>query len=193
VLLLALSTGHKIGLALAVVAFAGFSLIVSILVPRWRPQFPGRGLPVFLAAIGLMFVGTLAAVEFFGKESSEAEAGAEATTETSAATATTTTSTTSTTATTAPSTKVDVSEVEFKIRFPKMSLPAGSYTFDVSNDGKIVHDLVVKGGGVDDATPHIDPGQSSSLKVDLKPGTYDVYCSIPGHKAAGMDLKLKVT
>jgi uncharacterized cupredoxin-like copper-binding protein len=193
VLLLALSTGHKIGLALAVVAFAGFSLIVSILVPRWRPQFPGRGLPVFLAAIGLMFVGTLTAVEFFGKESSEAEAGAEATNETSASTATTTTSTTSTTATTAPSAKVDVSEVEFKIRFPKTSLPAGSYTFDVSNDGKIVHDLVVKGGGVDDATPHIDPGQSSSLKVDLKPGTYDVYCSIPGHKAAGMDLKLKVT
>jgi uncharacterized cupredoxin-like copper-binding protein len=193
VLLAALSTGHKIGLALAVVGFAGFSLIVSILVPRWRPQFPGRGLPVFLAAIGLMFVGVLAAVEVFGKESSEAEAGPEATTETSAPTATTTTSSTSTTSTTAPSTTVDVSEVEFKIRFPKTSLPAGSYTFDVSNDGKIVHDLVVKGGGVDEATPHIDPGQSSSLKVDLKPGTYDVYCSIPGHKAAGMDLKLKVT
>jgi uncharacterized cupredoxin-like copper-binding protein len=193
VLLLALSTGHKIGLALAVVAFAGFSLIVSMLVPRWRPQFPGRGLPVFLAAIGLMFVGMLAAVEFFGKESTEAEAGAEATTETTSTTATTTTTATSTTTTTAPSSTVDVSEIEFKIRFPKTSLPAGSYTFDVSNDGKIVHDLVVKGGSVDEATPHIDPGQSSSLKVGLKPGTYDVYCSIPGHKAAGMDLKLTVS
>ena len=197
-LLLALSTGHKIGLGLAVAAFAGFSLIVSILVPRWRPQFPGRGLPVFLAAIGLMFVGMLAAVEFFGKEGGEAKAGAEATTETTGTTATTTTTTsttatTSTTSTSAASTTVDVSEVEFKIKLPKTTLPAGSYTFDVRNDGKVPHDLVVKGEGVDKGTPLIDPGQSKSLKVDLKAGTYDVYCSVPGHKQAGMDLKLTVT
>jgi len=200
VLLLALSTGHKVGLALAVVAFAGFSLIVSILVPRWRPQFPGRGLPVFLVAISLMFVGMLGAVEFFAKESEEAKAGAEATTttetETTASTgttATTTTATTSTTSTTARSTTVDVTEVEFKIQLPKTSLPAGSYTFDVKNDGKIPHDLVVKGGGADEKTPLLDAGQSDSLKVDLKPGTYDLYCSVPGHKQAGMDLKLTVT
>lgn len=189
-LLQALSTGHKIGLALAVVGFAGFSLIVSILVPRWRPEFPGRGLPVFLAAISLIFVGMLAAVEFFGKESGEAKAGGEATSETTATTGTTATGTTSTTA---PGTTVDVTEVEFKIRFPKTSLPAGSYTFDVKNDGKIPHDLVVKGAGVNKKTPLIDPGQSSSLKVDLKPGSYDVYCSVPGHKQAGMDLTLTVT
>jgi uncharacterized cupredoxin-like copper-binding protein len=198
VLLLALSTGHKVGLALAVVAFAGFSLIVSMLVPRWRPQFPGRGLPVFLAAIALLFAGMLAAVEIFGRESGEAEAGAEATTETTGTTATTTTATTTTgttatTSTTARSTTVDVSEVEFKIKLPKTSLPAGSYTFDVKNDGKIPHDLVVNGSGVNEKTPLIDAGKSSSLKVDLKPGTYDVYCSVPGHKQAGMDLKLTVT
>jgi uncharacterized cupredoxin-like copper-binding protein len=202
VLLLALSTGHKVGLALAVVAFAGFSLIVSMLVPRWRPQFPGRGLRVFLVAIALLFVGMLAAVEIFGRESGEAGAGAEATTETTGTTATTTTATattttttgtTATTSTTARSTTVDVSEVEFKIKLPKTSLPAGSYTFDVKNDGKIPHDLVVNGGGVNEKTPLIDAGKSSSLKVDLKPGTYDVYCSVPGHKQAGMDLKLTVT
>jgi uncharacterized cupredoxin-like copper-binding protein len=193
VLLLGLSTGHKIGLALAVVAFAGFSLIVSMLVPRWRPQFPGRGLPVFLAAIGLMFVGMLAAVEFFGKESGEAKAEGEATTETATTTGTTGTTTTGTTTTAAPSTTVDVSEVEFKITFPKTSLPAGSYRFDVRDDGKIPHDLVVKGEGVDKGTPLINPGQSKSLTVDLKPGTYDVYCSVPGHKQAGMDLTLTIT
>jgi uncharacterized cupredoxin-like copper-binding protein len=193
VLLLGLSTGHKIGLALAVAAFAGFSLIVSMVVPRWRPQFPGRGLSVFLAAITLMFVGMLAAVEIFGAESGEAEAGKEATTETTATSGTTTTETTATTSTTARSTTVDVSEVEFKIRLPKTSVPAGSYTFDVLNDGKIPHDLVVKGAGVNEKTPLIDAGQSSSVKVDLKPGTYDLYCSVPGHKEAGMDLKLKVT
>ena len=56
-MLLALTTGHKIGLGLAVLGFAGFSLIVSMLVPRWYPQFPGRGLRVFLVTCVLLFIG----------------------------------------------------------------------------------------------------------------------------------------
>ena len=47
-LLLALSTGHKLGLGLAGAAFAGYALIVSMVIPRRWPQFPGRGLPWFL-------------------------------------------------------------------------------------------------------------------------------------------------
>ena len=53
--------------------------------------------------------------------------------------------------------------------------------------------VVLITAGVNEKTPLIDASQSSSLKVDLKPGTYDLYCSVPGHKEAGMDLKLKVT
>lgn len=187
-LLQGLSTGHQIGLGLAVAIFAGFSLIVSMVVPRWRPQFPGRGLPVFLAVCVLLFLGMLLAVENFGKESEEAKAGGEPTTETTA-----TTETRATTETKPASRTVKVSETEFKIKLPESSLPAGSYTFDVENDGKIPHDLVVKGQGVDEATKTIDGGGSASLSVDLKPGTYDLYCSIPGHKEAGMDVKLTVS
>jgi uncharacterized cupredoxin-like copper-binding protein len=186
VLLLGLSTGHKLGLGLAVAAFAGFSLIVSMVVPRWRPQFPGRGLSVFLVASVLMFLGMLAAVEIFGKEGGEAKAEGSATTETAV-----TSETTATTRTAAHS--VDVKEVEYKIQLPKTSLPAGSYTFDVANDGKLPHNLVVKGPGVDASTPNLNGGQSKLLKVDLKPGTYDLYCSVPGHKQLGMDLKLTVS
>jgi uncharacterized cupredoxin-like copper-binding protein len=185
VLLLGLSTGHKIGLGLAVLGFAGFSLIVSMLVPRWYPQFPGRGLRVFLVTCLLLFVGMMAAVIVFGRESSEAEAkGPETTTEATATAPTTTAS---------AATSVPVSETEFKITLPKSTLAAGSYSFEVKNDGKIDHDLVVQGNGVDEKTPTIAPGKSATLKVDLKPGTYDVYCSIPGHKQAGMDLKLTIS
>ena len=188
-LLLGLSTGHKIGLGLAVLGFAGFSLIVSLLVPRWYPQFPGRGLRVLLVACLLLFVGMMSAVIVLARESSEAEAkGNETTTEAATTAATTTTATTTRAATSVP-----VSETEFKITLPKTTLAAGSYSFEVANDGKIEHDLVIQGNGVDEKTPTIEPGKSATLKVDLKPGSYDVYCSIPGHKQAGMDVKLTVT
>ena len=185
-LLLALSTAQKIGLGLCVLGFAGFSLIVSMLVPRWYPQFPGRGLRVFVITCVLLFVGMISAVIFIARETSEAEAkGTETTTE-----ATTTAATTTTTS--APA-SVKVTETEFKIALPKSTLPAGSYSFEVANDGKIEHDLVVEGNGVDEKTQTIEAGDTATLKVDLKPGTYDVYCSIPGHKQAGMDLKLTVS
>jgi uncharacterized cupredoxin-like copper-binding protein len=181
VLLLGLSTGHKVGLALAAAGFAGFSLIVSMLVPRWRPQFPGRALPLFLVVCVLLFVGMLAAVEIFGKESESEAAGGE-------------TSAQTTTGQTGPTVQtVQVSEVEFKIRLPETTFKAGKYTFEVKNDGKIPHDLVVNGAGVEKATPLLSPGKSDSLTVELKPGSYDFFCSVPGHKQLGMDQKVTVS
>ena len=67
-LLLALPTSHKIGLGLAVLVFAGFSLVVSMVIPRWRPQFPDRWLAAFLVVSFVLFVGMLAAVVVFGAE-----------------------------------------------------------------------------------------------------------------------------
>jgi uncharacterized cupredoxin-like copper-binding protein len=182
VLLLALSTGHKVGLALAAAGFAGFSLIVSMLVPRWRPQFPGRGLPLFLAVCVLLFFGMLVAVDVLGKESEPEAAGGETTAETH------TTQTGPATAQT-----VQVSEVEYKIRLPETTLKAGKYTFEVKNDGQVPHDLVVKGAGVQEATSLLSPGKSGSLTVELKPGSYDFFCSVPGHKQLGMDQKVTVS
>ena len=181
-LLLALSAGHKAGLALAVVGFVSFSLIVSMLVPRWYPQFPGRGLRVFLVAIVLLFVGMMSAVIVFGRESGEATAGA----------ATETTTTPTQTTPSAP-VAVKVTEVDFKIQLPKTTFKAGPITFEVTNSGKVPHDLVVKGNGVNAKTPLLNPGQSKTLKVDLKPGTYELYCSVPGHKQLGMDLHITVS
>jgi uncharacterized cupredoxin-like copper-binding protein len=171
----ALSTSNQVGLATAAAIFAGFSLIVSMLVPRWRPQFPGRGLGLFLVVCVLLFLGMMAAVITFGKESEEAEAAE--TTKTSVEL----------------SSVVDVSEVDFKIKLPGTELTAGAYTFEVSNDGNAPHDLVVEGNGVEKGTPEIAPGDNGELKVELKPGTYEFYCSVPGHKQLGMDVKVTVS
>jgi uncharacterized cupredoxin-like copper-binding protein len=166
VLLLALSTGQKLGLGLAAAGFAGFSLVVSMLVPRWRPQFPGRALPLFLVVIVLMFLGMLAAVEFLAKESEEAEAAGR---------------------------KVQVSETEYKIGLPETTLKAGRYTFEVRNGGQLPHNLTIKGPGVSEATPDFGAGETRELSVELKPGTYDFYCSVQGHREQGMEQKVTVS
>ena len=165
-LLLALSTGHKLGLGLAGAAFAGFALVVSMLIPRRWPQFPGRGLPLFLAVTVVFFFGMLAAVEIFGKSSEgEAAAGGQ---------------------------KVSVGEVEYKIELPKTTFAPGKYTFEVENKGRIPHNLTIKGPGGTEATQDISAGSSSSVTVKLERGSYDFYCSIPGHKQQGMEQKVTV-
>ena len=210
-LIAALSTGHKVGLGLVGLAFVVFALISAFLLPALRPDYPGkRGLPVFLTFSATLFVGMMFAVFFFGRETSESHAA-----EGSKAASTTTPTQTTAPSTAAPSpTKstttapaasvptaaptapkgVPVTEVEFKIELPSTSLSPGSYTFDLTNKGAVGHDLVFNGPGVsNEKTPVIGPGKTAKLTVDLKSGTYDVYCSVPGHKQAGMDVKLKVS
>jgi uncharacterized cupredoxin-like copper-binding protein len=178
--LLALSTGHKIGLIVVGAIFVAFAITSAFIIPRFRPNWPGRGLPyVLLATVGI-FAAMLTAVIIFGREGEEAEAGAgekPAQPEQGGA-----------------AHKVPVTESEFKIVLPKTTLAAGVYEFDAKNDGKLAHDLVIDGPGVsNEKTPVFGAGKSETLKVTLKSGTYDFYCSVPGHKQAGMDVKVTVS
>lgn len=205
-LIAALSTGHKVGLGLVGLTFVVFALLAAFVLPAVRPDFPGkRGLPAFLTVSVALFVAMMFAVFFFGREPSESHAAAETTTTQAQTTAPTTTAPTTASTTTAPSTSaatttsaapktIPVTEVEFKIELPTTSLAAGTYTFNLTNKGHVGHDLVFNGPGVNnEKTPVIDPGQTAKLTVDLKSGTYDVYCSVPGHKQAGMDVKVTVS
>jgi uncharacterized cupredoxin-like copper-binding protein len=88
---------------------------------------------------------------------------------------------------------VAVQETEFKIELPETTFTPGTYTFVVTNIGKVPHNLVVAGPGGTNRTPNIQPGQNAPLTVDLKKGPYDFYCSIPGHRAAGMNQKVTVS
>src|SRR6266516_5448849 len=71
----ALSTGHKIGLASVGGAFIVFALVSSFVLPRRNPSFPGRGGVGWYVLLGaLFFVAMIAAVLVFGREKKEAEA-----------------------------------------------------------------------------------------------------------------------
>ena len=181
-MLLALSTAHKLGLAGVAAVFILFALASSFLFPRYRPQYPAGRLGWFVLVTLVLFVGMLAAVEIFGREPAEKAAAGNGTTASS-----------TTTAAAEGAQTIQVSEKEFKITLPSTTLKPGSYTFDLSNDGKIPHDLTIDGPGVNNSkTPVINGGQHATLKAKLTAGTYDFYCSVPGHKQLGMDVKVKV-
>lgn len=86
---------------------------------------------------------------------------------------------------------VAVSEKEWTITFPSSSIRAGKVTFVVKNEGSIEHNFVIENAGVE--VDAIQPGQSKQVTVDLKPGTFNVVCNIPGHAEAGMKTTLTVT
>ena len=60
-----LSTANKLGLGLSGLAFIVFALVSAMLVPRWRPDFPGRSLGWFVFVSILFFVGMMCAVLIF--------------------------------------------------------------------------------------------------------------------------------
>jgi len=192
---LALSTGHEIGLGVTALVFILFALASSFLFPRYRPDYPGRGLLAFIVIAFVFFFGMLTAVEVFGAESKHHGEAAAAETATGPAETTTTqqttTAATTTSATKPAATNVPVSESEFKIVLSPTQLKAGPITFEAKNDGRIPHDLAIKQTG--DKTKLIQPGGSAELKVTLKPGTYELYCSVPGHEAAGMKQNITVS
>jgi uncharacterized cupredoxin-like copper-binding protein len=195
----ALSTGHEVGLGVTALVFILFALASSFLFPRFRPDYPGRGLLAFIVVAFVFFFGMLTAVEVFGaEEEHHAEAAGETTTapaESTTAEQTTTAQTSTQATTTAPAkpaaTTVTVSETEFKITLGSTDLKAGEITFQVKNDGKIPHDLAIK--GTSDKTNLIPAGGTAELKVTLKAGKYELYCTVPGHEAAGMKLNITVS
>jgi uncharacterized cupredoxin-like copper-binding protein len=55
-----------------------------------------------------------------------------------------------------------------------------------------VHDLVFDGAYPGFSLEADGGGGAQSMKIDLKPGKYTFYCSVPGHRAAGMEGTLTV-
>jgi uncharacterized cupredoxin-like copper-binding protein len=87
---------------------------------------------------------------------------------------------------------VEVKLAEYKIEMPA-SVGAGATTFKVTNTGDETHGFEIEGNGIEKALkPRLKKGGSGSLQVDLKPGTYKVYCPVHGHKMRGMSLELTV-
>jgi nitrite reductase (NO-forming) len=57
-------------------------------------------------------------------------------------------------------------------------------TITVTNEGAATHDLTIDELNVQ--TPMLAPGESAEVKINAPAGDYQYYCSVPGHKEAGM-------
>ena len=88
---------------------------------------------------------------------------------------------------------VTISETEFKLAPKDATAKAGKVTIDAKNDGQIVHNLEVEGNGVEKKTADLQPGSSGKLALNLKPGKYEMYCAIDGHRASGMEGTITVS
>jgi plastocyanin len=84
---------------------------------------------------------------------------------------------------------------EGQLKYDKTALAAkaGSVAIDFTNSASLEHNVTVESssGTVVGATPTFQGG-SKTLKLTLKAGTYKFYCSVPGHRQAGMEGTLVV-
>jgi plastocyanin len=83
---------------------------------------------------------------------------------------------------------------EWKIDLSSETVTAGKVTFTATNAGSIPHALEIEGMGLEQKTQLIQPGQTATLTLTLKPGGYEIYCPVgeDSHKKLGMDTHLKV-
>jgi plastocyanin len=80
------------------------------------------------------------------------------------------------------------------LKFDKTSLSAkaGKVTIDMKNPAPLQHNISITGSGVNQMGKTVSTGQTSTVTATLKPGTYTFYCSVPGHRQAGMQGTLTV-
>ena len=74
-----------------------------------------------------------------------------------------------------------------------VSAKAGNVTIDFDNKQPLQHDVAVadSSGKVLGQTDLVSSGTANAT-VDLQPGTYTFYCTVPGHREAGMQGTLTV-
>lgn len=159
------------------------------------PDFPGRLLPIVVLWFALFVGATTTFAVLHAKDEEKAKAaeventeeaqksapyeteGAEGSEEPSAASTTL---------------QLEASETALEFDTTQLEAKAGKVTIEFTNPSAIPHDVVVEQNGKELAGFKPIANGEESLTADLKPGTYTFFCSVPGHRQAGMEGTLTV-
>lgn len=82
-----------------------------------------------------------------------------------------------------------------QLRFDKDTLQAkpGNVRITMNNPSPVPHNVSIEGpGGANKQGPTVSKGGASEVQLALKPGSYTYYCSVDGHRQAGMQGTLTV-
>jgi plastocyanin len=91
--------------------------------------------------------------------------------------------------------RVQVTAKEYSFTLSRAEVPAGKVIVEFVNGGEDPHNLHLEEPAESTeagAFPTSTPGFHGDLTLNLRPGTYTLFCSLPGHEAKGMKATLTV-
>ncbi len=161
-------------------AFASWAVILSLGLGMRRPNFPGsvRGQRIVIAISAVLMVATMSAAVITSGPRAEAKS-AHPVAQPSASSK--------------PLALAANPSGELKYNTKHLSAKAGAVSIEFMNSSPLMHNVTIaQGSKVLGATPTFLGGKHT-LTLNLKPGTYTFYCSVPGHRQAGMEGTLTVS
>ena len=152
-----------------------WALIVSLGLGLRKVQFPGgeTGERAVIAISALLVLATVSTAVITSGGSTKAEASAA-----------------SGSSTTLKLAADPSGQLRFNLK--QLVAKAGAVAISLANSSPLEHNVTVEAAGrVLGGTPTFK-GASRTVTLNLKPGTYTFYCSVPGHRQAGMEGALRV-
>jgi plastocyanin len=73
-----------------------------------------------------------------------------------------------------------------------LSSKPGKVTIDFTNPSALEHDVAIEENGKEIAASELIAKGKTSVSANLAPGTYTFFCTVPGHREAGMEGTLTV-
>jgi len=83
---------------------------------------------------------------------------------------------------------------EWKLELSQLTVPTGEIEITVKNGGTMPHALEIEGQGIEKELEPISAGATSKLRLNLPPGSYELYCPIGdgAHEKMGMIAHIEV-
>jgi plastocyanin len=76
--------------------------------------------------------------------------------------------------------------------FANAVAPPGQLDITSPNESSVPHNIALEGGGVNEVGPVVQDGGVSEISVDVEAGEYQFFCTVTGHREAGMEGTLTV-